>query len=1749
MRVLRVAARIWIALLLLQSLVLAALLVARLVVLPQLSSSPRLLAAEPADTATGVLHRTPLVLRFSEPMNPPSVERALDITPLVPAELRWDAPRTTLTISPTEALAADTLYRVSIDASALSRTFRPLPATSLTFRTAPAPAVVAVFPSDASAGVQLDAPVAIRFSRAMIAPPSAPQSVQLPALRFDPPLAGTATWLDDRTLLFRPNPLLQPGVRYQATLDAALADVVGSQLGRAVSWSFATVAPQVIGVSPPSGGRLPGARAPLGITLSHAVPLEQLRSTLVITPSIEGALAEQRLPGGTQQVTFTPALDWQPGVTYQAQVGGNTRGLAQEHRWSFSAAPQPALVGRFPGEGQALPPGRELRLIFSTPMEAATLRAALRFDPPVGELRVVVSDTEARVAADLQAATIYTVTLPADLTDRAGVALGREYQLRFLSAPASPRLLLPQARRHVLYAAPGSPTALLVRRTNLSQLSLELYRLDAETVVRALSFREADWPAFQPERYGQQLVRSWTVALSDTLNVAAEDAMPVAGPDGALPAGAYFLRVRTPEGPRADTLLLASATRLTLRSAAGGVLAWATAAADGAPAAGLPLVLYQGGAQLQQGLTDAAGLWRAASVSRTGPLVVVANDGQTAAVLGEPPASDEAPSYRIALATDRSTYRPGEPIALGGFVRRAITTPQNLPPNLRVTLVGTRSRTPLLAPPPLSIAGDGTFRGELTLDPQTPPGSYTLVAALDGASFELALEVLPATPAPLALQAGWAGDQAELTLATSERLPVASAAISWTLRAVALELAPVDGFSFGDERSQPAIETTSGAGTTDADGRLRIPAGITQTLPLRYELAAQVAEPGAPAFATTVSFESAPAVYAGIRLPGRITDARQPAPIELLAVDAGGQPQPGADLRLDIVRRTWENAPSASGQSSLTPRDEPFRSRELVTGPDGIARVELSLPAGEYRLRAAPSVGPVTTETALWSTRPGFTEWGPDQAPRRLLLADRDSYQPGDVATLLFTSAAAPEQTLVTITRPGEITGSVRLLRAGEPFSLTLGLDDAPAVRVAVLAPPQANGAAALLAETTLPVTAAEEPLLVTLTPAAGYAPGRTAALTITTTTADGTPVPASLLLAVTGAAEPQWNTARRTGRDGTLVLQLPLAAEPASLRAQVLAQSGDRWGQASAELPVGPPLNVQFAAPPFLRAGDEAELALMLRNTAPVTQEVSVTPHWSPGDAAAMPAGERIARIAPGDEARLEWRVRALSSNQLALRVQLRTATGEQAEAELVRAVLPPITSTSVLSGALVAERFETSLESIASGAQLEVEVVPSRVALFRQAGAAFANHQQGSVLDGAALVLLNAALPTSQNATTVATAQLLELQNSDGGWGWWPGRSSEIFPTAAALEALATARAAESAVPEERVARGLLLLRETARNSTARPDLRAYALYVMSLYGTIEPAPLAAVAAEPAQLGPDGAAYLLLARTPGEARADRRTIARLETLARRAPAGLFWSAPPDSSLPRTDVTLTALAARALAHASSTEMASTALAWLAAQRPVGGWPQHYENSHALLALSAALPERAAIYSVRLDGDELLAGAAGADEIGRAARLGPLPPGTLSIASQAPLLLSIRAPSSTNQPIARTTDVALLREYLDPRSGQRLDPARFSAGQLIRVRLTVVAASTRVFVAVEEPLPAGTTLVAAGTGAFDDTARYEDRLVLSSILLAPGVYEHEYLVRATTPGTYTAPGSSVRLLNGASVSQGPATTVIVTGRQ
>jgi hypothetical protein len=1360
---LRWVASLWIGVLLAIVLLVGLLLAARQL-LPLAATPPALARAEPADGASGVPPRARVMLQFSTPMNRPSVERALRIEPPIDARLAWSDDSATLTLSPTHSLRPDTTYRIVLGDGARSRMFRAFqrPIT-LSFRTAPAPAVLALLPPDGARDVAIDVPISIRFSRAIVPTATLALPRELPELRFDPPVAGSATWLDPATVLFRPDAPLRPGTRYQATLAAGLTDLGGGELGRDIVWSFSTPPPDILAITPSAGARWVAPRAPLALRLAQPLDLADIRAGFAITPTVVGDLAATTLPDATQWITFTPVADWQPGTTYTAllRIGGAP--AVEIARWSFTAAPRPAVIGRFPGEGQTLPTGQDIRLIFNTPIDVAALRDAAQLTPPAGAVRVSAEGVEARIAADLRAATVYTLTLPAALTDANGVPFGREHQIRFVTAPAGSMLELPAAPAHIFHAPPGPAIELPLRRTNLSALNLDLYELDEATTVRALAFSEGDWRAFQPERYGRPLLRAWVAPLTDTLNTLVDDRLPLTLEGGrALPPGVYYLRIRTPEGPRADLLLLISSIRLALQTSPAGFVLWATDTISATPAAGLALALYQDGALLDRGATDARGLWRpgrapAASARQYVALAAGVRPAIASSDWGAG-ATRAADGYRAWLTTDRAAYRPGEQVALAGFARRAAGQSGALPAAGLQALLAARQ---LGAPDQffrqtITLSNTGVISAGFTLPTDARPGEYILSATIGGAVFHTTFAVVAGEPAlDLALDTPeqvYAGEDAPLTLEVRapEGPPIASATISWTLSAEPLPFPERAGYIFGDAEREPARPAArAGASRTDADGRFGLV--ITETLaldaPLRYRLVAEAAEPAGPSAITNGTFLALPArIYAGLRLPSQVLAAGRGGAIEALAITPDGRPAPDTEIQIAIYRRTWavvdETGPDGEVRPVLRSRDQRLTTETITAGVDGAASLPIALrAAGEYRVvaSAADAQGRrITSAATLWVATPGFADWRTDSTGPRLI-ADRPLYHPGETATLLLATPHADGTALLTIARDGEMAAEVRQLRAGEALTLTLTSDDAPAARVSVLlAAPGAPGATAPLtvATTILPVLPADRAITVTLeADRAAYAPGDTATLTITTTGADGAGVPADVILDLAGgraaprhgprevfgvAAPPAlatallpgaplapgpapaplpllppaatlapqpgplvyWNPALRTGATGVLTLTVQLPPEPGELRALVWAAAGaDRFGQAAATLALTRALELRLEAPAFLRAGDEAALVALVRNTSDITQTAEVALDAGGATVRGAALTQRVA-VAPGATAQVVWPALAGDAPRASLNVSLRPDAGPARRALVERPILPLATTTPISGG-----------------------------------------------------------------------------------------------------------------------------------------------------------------------------------------------------------------------------------------------------------------------------------------------------------------------------------------------------------------------------------------------------------------------------------------------------------------------------------
>lgn len=1790
----------------------------------------------PPSGAVDVPPRSQIVLHFSTAMNPASVEQALLLDPPIPARLTWDQQRTTLTISPTTALQPDTQYTVSLNTGALSRYFRPLAAaTSESFRTAPAPVVLTAFPVDTAHDVPTTSPISISFSRAIVPAAAIGQESQLPALHFDPPLDGTVTWLNQTTLLFRPSELA-PGTRYQAMVDADLADVAGIPLGRPYSWSFSTPPATAGLVSPASTARTLSGKAPLVLQFSQPFDVGDLRAGLTISPTIAGVVSAATLPNATQVLTYTPATDWRAATNYQIELApsltplGANLPLSGQRAWQLRTASQPRVIGRFPGEGQVLPGGQSIRLIFSTPIDAGAIKAAATLTPTAPNLQVTASGAEARISADFQPATEYVLSIPQTITATNGAALGQGYRFRFNTAPAAAALTAPEVRDHI---ARGTPNAadILLRRTNISLLDLALYRLDAPTTVRAIAFDENEWRNFSPERYGQPLLRSWSVPLSDTLNLAAESRVPLlAADDKPLPSGIYYARILSAEGPRADLLLFISDAQLLLQQASNHVQLWAVDATNATPIAKLPLSLYQDGALLASGTTDDNGLWRVplaidplrpslALASGDLPAIVSSSWGNgTATRLGL------SEQYRAFLTTDRAVYRPGERVALAGFVRK-ITSGANGVPQTQFPPVGLPAaltvRPPGSAEPiyqaPLQFSYSGVVSTTFALPADAQPGEYRIGTSIGSALFDVTLRVAAEPTEPLNLAIEPPQQQTPdlpitITASAPDGLPLASVAISWTLTTEPAPLLRVPGYVIGDDEwAAPLAAVRQGSGQTDTNGRLSFVITDTLPLPLHYRLRATAIEPGGPtATAQTTFVHDATPAYVGIRAPTRILEPGQSTPIDLRAVTAEGQPLPDTPIQVVLSSRVWVRTIQPPGQSDiLLPIDTPVLTRTIRSDASGNATLPIRVPrAGEYRLSAQthePTEG-IAAALSLWSNSPGFTDWRQEPNAQLQLLPERERYQPGETATILPLSPFADARALVTIRRGDTFSSTVQLLRAGEPLTITLAPAEANDVQVGavLLQQPPANDSRSLTGAlvtgvTTLPLVSDTRSLTLTLSAdKASYAPGETATITLTTTNGQGHAVPADIILGVVGAAgathadpaqafaltappplltaylapaaadqfsvaqpappppniKPSpapallayWNPAVHVNATGRQRLRVPLPHSAGPLRIVAWAASGtDRFAAQELAIETVAPLALELNTPTGVRAGDHFDVSARVRNTSSETMTVSLSLTAEQLTLASDIPQTQQRALAPGEQISTSWRMQTSDPGRARVEVVARTPTDERVSASrelLIGAMAGELQAGSAL---LDGTANTTITSSAGEAATLEIVLSPNADALARECLAQLEQHIYPSALDDAARLLISAALGDGGEVAPVALARLLAAQHGDGGWGWWPSSPSDPQITAAVLEALAAARRLGLTIPASAVEHAAAMLAPEADELSATE--RARALYALSLHGRADQDALRALSETPEALDAAALAYLALADDTDRARSET-LVAQLAALAQHRAAGqsneqVYWEAAGDS------VATTALATMALARSDPEQtLLPAARRWLAAsiqQMPA------FERAHALVALGAgartSANEPPLRYSIALNGTALAPRETVATSVTQhlLTRLNPGANILSTSTTSGTAFLTYRWRGASTTP-AGTVNV--VREYLDPLNGRTLDPTALTSDRLILVRLTVITQQPQRLVRIDEPLPGGMALVASGSGDFESVQSNDQGLMLARTTLAPGIYEHRYLMRALAPGQYAAPGATVRLLDDRAIGSAPSEIITIVPR-
>lgn len=682
------------------------------------------------------------------------------------------------------------------------------------------------------------------------------------------------------------------------------------------------------------------------------------------------------------------------------------------------------------------------------------------------------------------------------------------------------------------------------------------------------------------------------------------------------------------------------------------------------------------------------------------------------------------------------------------------------------------------------------------------------------------------------------------------------------------------------------------------------------------------------------------------------------------------------------------------------------------------------------------------------------------------------------------------------------------------------------------------------------------------------------------------------------------WNAALVTGADGIATFEVMLPDNLTTWRLDARAVTrGDNGltlvGQEQFDLLSTRPLLIRPVTPRFFVVGDEVVLAAVVNNNTGTAQNVEVT---LAGDGILF-AGETIQTVLiPADgRARVEWRVTVQDVESVDLTFFASTSDGDYADASrpplgqgderllpVYRYEAPETVGTG---GVLRAggSRTETILlprRFAVTQGELTVSMEPSLAATMFYSMDSLRRYPYENIETTISRFLPDIMILRALSAfnvdirnlrsridanVSIAVQRLYAQQKVDGGWGWYIQDRSNPMITAYALIALAEARREGFTVDSGTIERAQNFLQTQfitpgLNQPQWRLDRQVFILYALARSGAPDIARTTTMFDFRDTLSLYSKALLAQTLRIINVEDTTRTETLLSDLVNSAilsANGAHWEeSARDYWNWNTTTRTTSLVMQALIMLRpESELIPNAVRWLMVARTADAWETPQETAWAVMALTDYMVSTGELnanydFSVALNGETLAEGQARQATITESQRL------VVQVAD----LLSDQANSLTFERTEGPGALyysAYLRAYLPVPEVEALnrgiiierrytlldDPDRTPitearVGQLVQVRLTIIAPNDLHYVIIDDPIPAGSDAVnpnletsqqigtQPGLDASNPLSRgwgwwwfsniefRDERVVLSSTYLPAGTYEYVYVIRPGLEGVY-----------------------------
>jgi uncharacterized protein YfaS (alpha-2-macroglobulin family) len=860
--------------------------------------------------------------------------------------------------------------------------------------------------------------------------------------------------------------------------------------------------------------------------------------------------------------------------TAQAKDGGM---LKQGLTLKFGTVPLPRVLAMKPDPGsQAKDYDGSLTIQFASPMKFDSLKNRLQVTPqPKQELSLYYNDSDWTLYAyGLDPATEYVVRVLPGTSDLYGNTIRDEFSYTFKTGDMYPNANLVLPWTPLVYRAKG-PQDVFFEYNNVTSAKVWLYQVSFDEFGRILK-GDVEAVNFKPQT---RPVREWSVDTNVPRNQTNRMEIKLGDPKGnSLEPGYYLIGVTGEpldyKGNFYQGYIFTVATdNITLKGTPTEGLAWVTDLESGAPQAGVDVTFYDiDWKQLGSTTTDKDGLAYLSGISSpnyaraegTAHLAFASLDYGSGVSAGDFGLYQNyygvSSMPYVYLYTDRPVYRPGQEVYFKGIVRQNDDLHYSLPKQKQVYVLIRRMDEDVYAEV-LSLSESGSFTGTFKLSDDAALGSYDIIVQMTeedkspfgNLSFRVAEYHKPefevsASSDPTDLLVG---EKATFKLDATYYSggAVVNGDVSWFLEASPFYFAPskdYSQFSFSDwDRDAywgPPQESgngilAEGQGTTDELGHLDFlkavdlgKSKISQTVTFNANVT-DVAGSLVSGGTTLVVHQSE--YYAGIRSEQYIGTAGEEQPFEAVVLDWNSKPIAKQPITVKFVERQWYSVQTQDSQGTVrwetTVKEIPISQVNTVTGEDGLAKAAFVPPHGGV-YKAIVSVTDTKghshqASTYIWVSSSNYVAWRQTNDRAFSLIADKDSYSPGDTAEILIAQPFEQDvYALVTYERGHIYKQEVVLLKGNSTiYKLPITSDMAPMAYVSVVVVSGAENTGKpdfKIGMAQLNVDTSHQTLDVSVTADKKSAgPGEDVTYTITTKDYSGKPVSADVSLAVVDKA------------------------------------------------------------------------------------------------------------------------------------------------------------------------------------------------------------------------------------------------------------------------------------------------------------------------------------------------------------------------------------------------------------------------------------------------------------------------------------------------------------------------------------------------------------------------------------------------------------------------------------------------------